>query len=135
MLLWTLLFHADTPSLIGNTISAGSTGVSTSSPFFVPLCNLHMPKSLVKTLHMQKFISIALYFTWLADTIVVSDGIHLLDTVEWDANLVTYCNASLQGLGFVAPAMKQGFYGTTPTDGRLQTIFYFEVLRISSAIL
>jgi len=36
-------------------------------------------------------------FTWLADTIVVSDGVHLLDTIEWDksdADLII-CNTSM----------------------------------------
>ena len=78
------------------------------------------------------------HFNWLADTIEASDGVHMLDTIELneqDADLVIYCDASLNGLGFVAPQLKLSFYALTPDDSPLQTIFFFEALCISAAIL
>ena len=78
------------------------------------------------------------HFTWLADTVESSDGIHLLDAVEWtkpDADLVIYCDVSLNVLGFIAPSLKLGFYASTPADSPLKTIFYFEALSICSAAL
>src|SRR5882724_4821579 len=78
------------------------------------------------------------HFNWLADTIEASDSVHMLDAIEWneqDANLVIYYDASLSGLGFVAPQLKLSFYVLTPDDSPLQTIFFFKALCISAAIL
>jgi len=75
------------------------------------------------------------HFTWLADTIDTSDGIHIIDEIEWtkpDVNLIIYCDASLSGLSFVAPSFKLGFYALTPVVSPLQTIFYFKALCISA---
>ena len=52
------------------------------------------------------------HFTWLAITIDVSDGIHILDAIEWtepDTDLVIYCDASLISLGFVVPSLNSAF--------------------------
>jgi len=72
-------------------------------------------------------------FSWLATTIESSDGVHMLDAIEWDESLVDltiYCDASLNGISFVAPALKTGFCSAIPTDCPIQTIFYFESLSV-----
>jgi len=77
-------------------------------------------------------------FTWLMQTIDASDGIHIMDAKYWDesqANLTIYCDVSLEGLGFITPALKAGLSGTIPPHMHLQTIFYFESLCMASAIL
>src|SRR5882724_909233 len=78
------------------------------------------------------------HFNWLADTIDISDGVHMLDAKEWgisDADLITYMDASLTGLSFTAPTLKLGFCSSIPSHSPLMTIFYFEALAITSAIL
>jgi len=77
-------------------------------------------------------------FKWLADTIEASNGIHVLDAIEWgstDADLTIFCDASLTGLSFVVPSEKLGFTGHIPFGTKLSTIFYYEVLTITSAML
>ena len=63
-------------------------------------------------------------------TIKSSDGVHMLDAIEWDAtlaDLIIYCDASLDGLGFVAPLLKTSFCGSIPTDCHIQTYLLFQV--------
>ena len=77
-------------------------------------------------------------FSWLTTTIESSDGVHMLDAIKWDeslTDLTIYCDASLNSIGFVAPALKTCFCGTVPTDCPIQTIFFFESLSVASAIL
>jgi len=55
-------------------------------------------------------------FHWLADTIEASDGIHMLNTIEWDsshADLIVYSDTSLNGLGFCVPNRLLGFCAST----------------------
>jgi len=78
------------------------------------------------------------HFNWLADTIDISDGVHMLDAEEWgisNVDLITYTDMSLTGLGFTTPTLKLGFCSSIPAHSPLTTIFYFEALAITSAIL
>ena len=78
------------------------------------------------------------HFNWLTDTIEASDGIHIIDAVEWgvrNADRVIHCDASLSGLGFVDLNTQIGFYATIPPDALLNTIFFYEALCVISAIL
>jgi len=78
------------------------------------------------------------HFNWLADTIDISDGVHILDTEEWgisDADLITYMDVSLTGLGSTALTLKLGFCSSIPAHSPLMTIFYFEAMATASAIL
>ena len=62
----------------------------------------------------------------------------MLDAVEWDcsdANLTVYSDASLTGLGFMAPSKLMGFCTSIPNNKPVSTIFYFEALAIVLAIL
>jgi len=70
------------------------------------------------------------HFNWLADTIDVLDGIHMLDVEEWGIT-----DASLTGLSFTTPSLKLGFCSSIPRHSPLTTIFYFKALAITSAIL
>jgi len=77
-------------------------------------------------------------FHWLTDTIKDSDGIHILDAIEWDssdADLIVYSDASLNGLGFCIPDQLLGFCASTPDECPHPTIFYFRSLMIMLAIL
>jgi len=78
------------------------------------------------------------HFLWLAETIESSDGIHMLDSMEWvqtDADLIIYSDTSLSGLGFTAPNMLIGFCTSVPNDSITPTIFFSEALAITSAVL
>jgi len=78
------------------------------------------------------------HFNWLADMIDSLDSIHMLDAVEWDASdtdLIIYTDASLIGLGFMVPHHLISFCASLPANTPLVTIFYYEALAITSAIL
>ena len=78
------------------------------------------------------------HFNWLTDAIKYSDGIHIIDVVEWgvrDANLVIHCDASLGGLGFVHLNAQIGFCATILPDTPLNTIFFYKALCVVSTIL
>ena len=65
-------------------------------------------------------------------------GTRVLQSLDWnpdDADLVAYCDASLDGLGFWFPGLSAGFWSTIPEDPPKDTIFYFEALSVLSAIL
>ena len=77
-------------------------------------------------------------FLWLADMIKASEGVHILESIEWDhsdADLIVYSDVSLTGLGFVVPTQRLGFCTSTPSDFPSPTIFYYEALAIASTIL
>jgi hypothetical protein len=65
-------------------------------------------------------------------------GTRVLQSLDWDpdnADLVAYCDASLEGLGFWFPGLSAGFWSVIPVDPPKDTIFYFEALSVLSAIL
>ena len=60
-------------------------------------------------------------------------GTRVLQSLDWDpdsADLVAYCDASINGLGFWFPGLSAGFWSTIPEDPPKNTIFYFEALSI-----
>jgi len=90
--------------------------------------------------HAQVYLnqSIICDFHWLAGTIEESDGIHILEAIEWDrldVNLIVYSDVSLKGLGFCIPDRLLGFCASTPDECPCPMIFYFEALAIMLAIL
>ena len=65
-------------------------------------------------------------------------GTRVLHSLDWnpdDADLVAYCDASLDGLGFWFPGLNAGFWSSVPEDPPKDTIFFFEALCVLSAIL
>ena len=58
--------------------------------------------------------------------------------MDWDpdnTDLVAYCDASLDSLGYWFPGLSAGFWSVIPDDHPKDTIFYFEALSVPSAIL
>lgn len=77
--------------------------------------------------------------TWLADHMAVSNGIFLLDSVDWPISIAhdtLFTDASNVGLGFWCPGRDIGFYHEIEDDerGPGKTIFYFEALAVLSAL-
>ena len=75
---------------------------------------------------------------WAIDHIRRLPGTRVLQSLDWDpenADLVAYCDASLDGLGYWFPGLSAGFWSVIPDDGPKDTIFYFEALSVLSAII
>ena len=61
-----------------------------------------------------------------------------MQSLDWDpdnTDLVAYCNASLDGLGYWFPGLSAGYWSHIPEDPPKDTIIYFEALSVLSAIL
>lgn len=68
---------------------------------------------------------------WIADHVKDSDGILLLEAIDWepaDADLVAYCDASLGGMGFYYPDLAVGCQSMPPEHAPPDNIFYLEAL-------
>jgi hypothetical protein len=50
-----------------------------------------------------------------------------------DADILVFCNASLQGLAFWYPECSAAFYAPVPSDTAHNINFYFEALAVASA--
>lgn len=91
-------------------------------------CEVHQPIWVNKSVRDE--------LTWLADHIEASDGIHLLDSLEWapqEAGLTLYADACPFGLAFWSPQLELGFQ--CPVDmSRPYGIFYLEALAVLSAL-
>ena len=77
-------------------------------------------------------------FQWAVHHLNRLPGTRVLQSLDWDpdsADLVAYCDVSINGLGFWFPGLSAGFWSTIPEDPPKNTIFYFEALSILSAIL
>jgi hypothetical protein len=74
---------------------------------------------------------------WFLDHLSCSSGILLIETHVWEpknANLVAYCNPSLEGLGFHFPALSIGCQSSLLTHGPTGNILYLKALCIYWAI-
>jgi len=74
---------------------------------------------------------------WAARHIEASDGVHLLRSANWDlssADVIVYCDACLDGMGFWYLSSLLGFYSPTPLDALNFPIFYFEALCVLCAL-
>ena len=75
---------------------------------------------------------------WAIDHLTRLPGTRVLQSRNWDpdnADLVAYCDASLDGLGFWYPGLSAGFWSVIPENPPKDTIFYFEALSVLSAII
>jgi hypothetical protein len=75
---------------------------------------------------------------WLTNIIEESDGICMLNAVDWDtgdADLTVFCDASLSGMGFFCSSFNVGFVSPVPQTALIHTIFYYEALCVVSALL
>ena len=75
---------------------------------------------------------------WAVNHLNRLPGTRILQSLDWDpdsADLVAYCDASLDGLGYWFPGLSAGYWSPIPEDPPKDTIFYFEALSVLSAIL
>src|SRR5882724_2715975 len=75
--------------------------------------------------------------TWLSDLMQDLDGICMLNSVVWDqahADLIIFCNACPQGLGFYCPSLNISFCSQISNTSHLGTVFFLEALCIASAL-
>jgi hypothetical protein len=65
---------------------------------------------------------------WAVTHIENSDGVHLMKSFSWTpslADVVIYCDACPEGLGFWYPISKDGYYAPTPVNVPTNVIFLF----------
>ena len=74
---------------------------------------------------------------WAINHIKCSDGVHLVKSITWtpaSADVIIYCDACPDGMGFWYPVSKDGYYAPTPVNAPSNAIYYFESLCVLSAI-
>ena len=74
---------------------------------------------------------------WAIQHLQSSPGIRLIHHLQWEissADIVIYCDACLDGMGFWLPDKCVGYYSPVPEDTTDEQIFYFEALCVLSAI-
>lgn len=74
---------------------------------------------------------------WFLEHLSHSSGVHLLKTTLWEldsADLVIYCDASLDGLGFYYPSLLIGCQAHPPSHTPSRNILYLEALCICWAL-
>jgi len=74
---------------------------------------------------------------WAARHIESSSRVHILQAVSWDldtADLVAYCDACPEGMGFWYPSTSLAFQAPTPENSPVSVIFYFEALCVFCAL-
>jgi hypothetical protein len=74
---------------------------------------------------------------WLAKHIETSSGVYVFKSITWhpeEADTIVYSDASLTGLGFWLPNLREGFQSHLPANPPKGTIFFFEALAVCSAI-
>ena len=76
---------------------------------------------------------------WFIHHVKVSDGIHMLKSVEWSpydrmaSTLIGYADASGSGMGIWFPGEYTGYQCVLPPDGPQDLIFFYEALAVCSA--
>lgn len=74
---------------------------------------------------------------WFLEHLSRSSGVHLLETSIWElkeADLVIYCDASLDGLGFYYPSLSTGYKSRPPSHTPPRNILYLEAFCICWAL-
>src|SRR5882724_13037390 len=95
-------------------------------PALQPTCTKIVGKHISRAQLLPNW-SVICNFLWLADTIEASEGVHILNSIEWDhsdTDLTVYSDTSFTGLGFVIPTHRLGFCTSMPSDCPASTIFY-----------
>jgi len=78
---------------------------------------------------------------WIADHLRTSNGVFFLKSVSWSycqlppSTFRAYMDASGSGLAYWFPDLHLGFQAELPRSAPTGTIFYFEALAVTSAIL
>ena len=76
--------------------------------------------------------------SWALSHLENSNGVHLFKSFTWTvslADVVIYCDACPDGMGFWYPISKDGYYAPTPINVPSNVIFYFESLCVLSALV
>jgi hypothetical protein len=89
--------------------------------------------------HAKIFVSKAVVqdFSWFVSHVEDSDGVYLFEEVDWtaqQADITTYADACLSGMGFFFKQSHEGFQCHLPHDPPKNTIFYFEALAVVSVV-
>ena len=74
---------------------------------------------------------------WAINHIKNSTGVHLFKSLTWapeSADVVIFCDACPDGMGFWYPVSKEGYYAPTPVNSPSNAIFYYEALCVVSAL-
>ena len=74
---------------------------------------------------------------WAIQQLESSPGVCLIHHMQWDissADVIIYCDACLDGMGFWLPDKCVGYYSPVPEETTEEQIFYFEALCVLSAI-
>jgi hypothetical protein len=74
---------------------------------------------------------------WAASSIRVNPGVLLLRASDWsppDADIIIYCDACMDGMGFWYPDHDLAFYSPVPLRVPVEFIFYYEALCVLSAL-
>ena len=74
---------------------------------------------------------------WAINHIKNSNGVHLFKSITWtpdSADVVIFCDACPDGMGFWYPFSKEGYYAPTPVNSPSNAIFYYESLCVLSAL-
>jgi len=79
--------------------------------------------------------------SWVAKHMQTSEGVFFLKSVSWDFSTIhdsvfhVYTDASGDGLAYWFPSLNQGFQSPLPGSAPSGSIFYFEALAVTSAII
>ena len=74
---------------------------------------------------------------WAVNHLESNTSVCLIHHLYWDASsadVILYCNACLEGMGFWLPDKCIGYYSPVPKSTNDKQIFYFEALCVLSAI-
>jgi hypothetical protein len=75
--------------------------------------------------------------TWATRHLESDKGVRLIHHIHWDissADVIIYCDACLDGMGFWLPDKCVGYYSPVSNSTTDEQIFYFEALCVLSAI-
>lgn len=103
------------------------------------LSNIYVKISNKTESHAKIFVSKAVMrdLHWFGSHVSRSDRVYLFQDVDWSseqADVITYSDACLSGLGFFFKHSKRGFQCIIPRCPPKDTIFYFEVLAVVSVV-
>ena len=74
---------------------------------------------------------------WAASHLKIDNGVYLLRASDWnpsEADIVIYCDACLDGLGFWYPADGNAYFSHVPVEVPINLIFYYKALCVLCAL-
>jgi hypothetical protein len=101
---------------------------------YVKMSHISQPERPWQLIWISK--SLCRELVWVAQHIEISNGIHIIESLEWDASeadLAAFTDASLMAMGFCFPSSHTGYHCPIPVGSDFP-IFYFEALSVLSAL-